>query len=304
VEIIPAQVKIQDQVPQKEATTERPASGPKSKKKYFLIGLVVLLFISLTSIATYWYFVMSKPADTSSEPKSEEKLTKTIAPKLLRLSSKPLDEPSYLVYVTSEEIERNRDNNLIINYRLMRIKEDGTEKKEVFSYISDEINEEDPTRCTFRTYGQDNVVAACNDELKIFDKLGVRSKKAETFNSKYEDKYSLYTYTSEVSPNNFLLAYSELKLDRFKVSFEDPKQKNIVKVLNLETLKSKSYELPGSFNRPTLHFSPDNSKLYACYCGFGWEGPFFWQGPTEANFEIDLPTLPVSRKVEAIMILS
>jgi len=296
VEIIPAQVKIQDQVPQKEATTERPASGSKSKKKYFLIGLVVLLFISLTSIATYWYFVMSRPADTSSEPKSAtNQPTKTQESKLLRLSSKPLDEPSYLVYTVQELLELSDEQaGHKSEVRLMVVKENGTEKKELLNYVFDML--EDPVypeSSFFQTYGKDNILAETSSQgtgdtyLRLFNRQGDNTKAL----SPYEE-YNLPAIPPQtvlvpaVSADNTLLAVHKNPV----FSDEDKEIENEttkVLVVNLKTAEEKTFDLPGKYNayRPILHFSPNNKKLYACICSNYHD---FYEGPARDTFEIDI----------------
>ena len=80
-----AESKSQEQLPSQEAESNQHVSTPRSKKKPFIVSFLVVLFVSIAFLATYWFLVTgNQESKTAKSQKSSSKeLTSTDLVELL-----------------------------------------------------------------------------------------------------------------------------------------------------------------------------------------------------------------------------
>lgn len=259
------------------------------KEKGFVLFLVVIgvLVFSALVVAGYVYFRdQSRKSVYEREypPSLQERNGQQTA---IRLSKKPLNELNYLAYLKNEVIERNEKGFTKNRYTLVVVKEDGSEKKVLFSYIRDGIDANQSARSLGYIYGKDNIllrrIKGGNEDIKFFNKTG-EDPLVLSFYRNYEKElgfglgdYGFGSPFHTFSVDNKLLAYVKNRND-----YSSP---TTIAVFDLESNTEKTYKLDKNYNEngPVLYLSPDNQKLYVCACV-----GFYFTGPSLGMWEVDL----------------
>lgn len=246
---------------------------------FVLVGALVLAVLGVSGYFIFKSQTKEKPSpsqkiqDIASLPKQKQEKTTS------RLSTKPLNEPNYLVYIKKVFIERLPDQPETsgkYKYSVITVDETGGNRKELISYIRTGIGDQVFDSMS-ELYGADSFVLKyinTDKDFKIFNKNG-ENKDIVDFYQKYPLRGAGFSRAAFSTDNK---SYAYLKHE----DFESPTK---IAVLNLETKTEKVYKLLGNYdeNGPLLYFSSDNKKLYVCGCA-----GFYYRGPSAGMWEIDL----------------
>lgn len=253
---------------------------------FVLIGVFIIAMLATTGYVYFRYFSQTpfpKPEGSSqlSQPTHNE------SERFLRLSKKPLNEPNYLAYLKKEVVEHNEKGFTKNRYTLVVVKEDGSEKKALFSYVRGGIDANQSAESLGYVYGKDNImlqrIKGDNEDVKFFNKNG-EDPLVLSFYEKHKDKGGIGLESYEFAASDHPTVSVENKSIAYIKSPVSEQQKSIA-VFNLATNNEKIYKIDGDYRETgfILHFSPDNKKLYVCACV-----GFYWRGPSLGTWEIDL----------------
>ena len=273
----------------------QPIENPVEIKKKnwikisFFVLIGVLIFTMLATAGYVYFRNFSQPPSSLVEGGSQLAQPTNESERFPRLSKKPLNEPNYLAYLKNEVIERNEKGNTKNKYTLVVVKENGSEKKALFSYVRDGINTNQSAGSLGYVYGKDNImlqrIKGDNEDVKFFNKNG-EDPLALSFYEKHKDKSGIGLESYEFAASDHPAVSVDSKSIAYIKSPVSEQQKSIV-VFNLATNNEKIYKIDGDYRETgfILHFSPDNKKLYVCACA-----GFYWRGPSLGTWEINLET--------------